>query len=218
MSMITIAIAEDQVLFRKGLIALLNKFKNVEIVCDVDNGQELLNYLGSCTHLPDICMLDISMPEKNGLQTINEIKILFPTIKNIILSVHNDEKIIIKFIEAGANAYLLKTLDIEELKTAIDCVYEKDFYFNQGTLIAMNNMYKYNRSNFTLSQVDLLTVREKEVIQLICEELTNGEIASKLHLSERTVEGHRNRILSKTNARNTAGLVIFAIKNNLFNI
>lgn len=216
--MITIAIAEDQVLFRKGLIALLNKFDNVEIVCDVNNGRELLDYLGTCTQLPDICLLDISMPEKNGLQTINEIKALFPVIKNIILSVHDDEKIIIKFIEAGANAYLLKTLDIEELKSAIDSVYEKDFYFNQNTLLAMNNMYKYSRSTFSLSQVDLLTAREKEVIQLICEEFTNGEIASKLHLSERTVEGHRNRILSKTNARNTAGLVIFAIKNNLYNI
>lgn len=216
--MITVAIAEDQLLFRKGLIALLNQFNDVEIVCDVGNGQELLRYLETCTVLPDICMLDISMPEKNGLETINEIKILYPGIKNMILSVHNDEKMIIKFIEAGANAYLLKTLDIEELKTAIACVYEKDFYFNQNTLIAMNNMYKYSRSNFTLNQADLLTDREKEILGLICEEMTNGEIALQLHLSERTVEGHRNKLLSKTSTRNTAGLVIFAIKNDLFNI
>ncbi|MEZ5013558.1 MAG: response regulator transcription factor [Chitinophagales bacterium] len=216
--MIHIAIADDQVLFRKGLAALIESFDDMHITLEAGTGRELIAALENSEELPDITLLDINMPEVNGIETLDLLKANYPYIKNIILTVHDAEKYIIKLIESGANAYLAKNCDAAEVALAIRTVYEKDFYFNRVTIDAMRNAFKYKKQKITLQPVDVLTKREREVLVLICKEYSSAEIAAALFLSERTVEGHRKNILQKTGCRNTAGLVIFAIRNELYEV
>jgi DNA-binding NarL/FixJ family response regulator len=213
--MINVAIADDQLLFRKGMIALANDFSNMRIVMEAENGKDLLEQLENKGIAVQVLLLDISMPDMNGVETINELHQRFPNIKVIILSIHSDEMLIAKMIESGANGYLVKNAQPEEVRLAIETVVEKDFYFNDQTLQAMRKGLQSKRKKITLNAVDSLTSREKEVLELICKEYTTPEIARKLYISERTVDGHRNNLILKTGARNTAGLVVFAMKNNV---
>lgn len=214
--MIRIAIADDQVLFRKGIISLVNSFDEIEVVCEANTGQELLDQLTD--HPVDLVLLDISMPGLNGLQTLQLIKVSHPEIKVVMLSVHDEEKYMVKLIDAGANGYLVKNAEPQEVELAIRTIITNDFYFNVHTLQAMKNSYKYNKASIVLDPSDLPTKREKEILLLLCQEYTTPEIAEKLFISERTVEGHRNNLLQKTGCRNTAGLIIFAIKHDLFDV
>ena len=138
----------------------------------------------------------------------------------MVLSVYDQERFIGKMIEAGASGYLTKNCEIEELVTAVNTVYKTGFYFNNVTLRAMRKALQYRSGDIrNLNNISVeLTGREKEVLELLCKEFTNTEIAEKLLISSRTVEGHRNNLLLKSGSRNTAGLVIFAIKNGLFDI
>lgn len=216
--MIQVAIADDQLLFRKGLAELINKFTNCRVVLEAADGASLLEQLQHSEEIIDVVLLDISMPGMNGLEALQQIKIQFPYIKNIMLSVHDEEKYIVKLIDAGANAYLAKNTHPQEIELAIHTVIEKDFYFNASTIAAMRNGFKYNKNKILLQQVDTLSKREKEILLLICKELSTLEIANLLFLSERTIDGHRLKLLQKTDAKNTAGLVVFAIKNALFDV
>jgi DNA-binding NarL/FixJ family response regulator len=216
--MINIAIAEDQILFRKGIITLLNSFKDMQVCLEATNGQELLDGI-SVTDVPiHITLLDINMPVMNGIETLAEMRKLFPDVKNVILTVHEEDKFIHKLIEEGANAYLAKNTEPAELEKAIRAVIENDYYFNEKAVRVMRNFKPGKRQKASLKHVEDLTNREKEVLLFICREFTSPEIAEKLFLSESTVNGHRNNLLSKTGARNTAGLVLFAITNQLFDI
>lgn len=213
-NIIKIAIAEDQRLFRECLVPILNGFDNLKVVMEASNGIELLNQLKAATLKPDVVLLDLSMPEMDGLETTQQLKILFPDIKVIVLSVHSEQRHIVKMVGIGINGYLVKNSELEEVKRAVEAVYEKGFYFNDSILKAIQSgMRQQKQHRFDI--VSTLTGREKEILQLICRELTTQEIAEKLYLSVRTVDGHRNNLLEKTGARNTAGLVIYAIKNNL---
>ncbi len=216
--MINIAIAEDQVLFRKGIIALLNSFKNVHVVIDAENGSDLLEQLEKSSIEIHVIFLDINMPILNGIETMKVIRTKYPTIKNIILTVHEEDKFINKLIEEGANAYLAKNSQPAEVEKAIHTVVSHDYYFNENTIRAMHSHVQARQKKITLQPIDGITTREKEIIQLICKEFTTTEIAQKLFISERTVDGHRNNLLIKTGCRNTAGLVLFAIKHNLFDL
>lgn len=214
--MIHIALADDQLLFRKGMIALLNQFENTKVVLEAESGNQLLQQLNGSKPLPDLVLLDISMPDGNGLETLQQLKQRYPALRIIMLTIHEEEKFIVKLIDAGANAYLAKNTDPAQLEEAIRSVLATDFYFSQAMLNAMRHAYKYNKSKIQLDDVDGLTNREKEILLLICQEYTTPEIAARLFLSERTVEGHRNNLLQKTGARNAAGLVIYAIQKQLF--
>jgi DNA-binding NarL/FixJ family response regulator len=216
--MINIAIAEDQILFRKGIITLLNSFKNMHVCLEAVNGKELLDGI-SATKVPvHIALLDINMPVMNGIETLAGMRKLFPDVKNIILTVHEEDKFIHKLIEEGANAYLAKNTEPAELEKAIRGVIENDYYFNENAVRVMRSFKPGKKQKASLHSVEDLTNREKEVLLFICREFTSPEIAEKLFLSESTVNGHRNNLLSKTGARNTAGLVLFAITNQLFDI
>ncbi len=216
--MINIAIAEDQVLFRKGIIALLNSFENIQVVIDAENGADLLQKLESSTETIQVIFLDINMPILNGIETMKVVRTKYPYIKNIILTVHEEDKFINKLIEEGANAYLAKNSQPDEVEKAINTVVSHDYYFNEKTIRAMHSHVQTRQKKFSLLPIDNITSREKEIIQLICKEFTTSEIAEKLFISERTVDGHRNNLLLKTGCRNTAGLVLYAIKNELFDM
>ncbi|MGV3599447.1 MAG: response regulator [Bacteroidota bacterium] len=216
--MINIAFAEDQVLFRKGMISLLKTFEDIKVCIEAENGEDLLNKMGTAQEPVHVALIDINMPVMNGIETLKQMRLLHPAVKNIILTVHEEDKFIHKLIEEGANAYLAKNADPEEVKRAIQAVTTHDYYFNEKTIGVMRNFNSVKKHKGTLQNVEDITTREKEVLQYICREYTSPEIAEKLFITESTVNGHRNNLLAKTGARNTAGLVLFAIKNNLFDI
>lgn len=213
---IRIAVAEDQALFRDCLVPRLNDLnKNTTVCLEVKNGRELLEQMDK-SNLPDIVLMDLNMPEMNGLETTRHLRADYPDLKIIILSVYTEPQYIAAMVEQGVNGYIAKNALFAEVQDAIQNVYRHGFYFNPDVLRAMQAgmVHKKGRTT-TLDKAEQLTLREKEVLQLICQEFTAAEIADKLFISKRTVEGHRNNLLLKTGCRNTAGLVLFAIKNNL---
>ncbi|QIP15095.1 response regulator transcription factor [Spirosoma aureum] len=217
MSSIRVAIADDQVLFRKGMIAIVDAFEGMNIVLEADNGRALLDALAVADPLPDVVLLDLSMPELNGVETTKLIHSDYPALKIIILSVYGEDRFVTHLMDLGVNAYLFKNVEPLEVERAIKAVVESDFYFNEAFLTALKNrmLVKKPRRLLTDDLPATLTAREIEVLNLICKQLTAPEIADRLCVSIRTVDGHRANLLEKTNARNTAGLVLFAIKNRL---
>jgi DNA-binding NarL/FixJ family response regulator len=214
---IKVAITDDQVLFRKGMASIINTFDGISIVLEADNGRVLLDTLASADALPDVVLLDLSMPELNGIETTKILHTQYPSIKIIILSVYGEDRFVTHLMELGVNAYLFKNVEPEEVERAIKTVVEKDFYFNEAFLNAMKNRLSNKRQKILLTDniPSTLTTREIEVLKLICKQKTAQEIGEQLFISVRTVDGHRNNLLEKTGARNSAGLVLFAIKHRL---
>jgi DNA-binding NarL/FixJ family response regulator len=220
MSAITISLVDDQQLFRKGLAELIKSIPEFELLSEAENGKDFINQLNAGGVQPDIALIDMHMPEMNGVELNEVLQKKYPSIKVIVLSVYDQERFIGKMVEAGVCGYLTKNCEIEELKLAIHSTYKNGFYFNQVTVLAMRKASQYKNvgiKNINNIAIDL-TEREKEILVLLCKELTNNEIAEKLFISARTVEGHRNNLLQKTGCKNSAGLVIFAIKNGLYSI
>ena len=214
--MIHVAIADDELLFRRGLKELLDDGATIRFCLEAGNGVDLLDQLEKIDQSPDVLLLDISMPVMNGLQTFDVIREKYPAIKILILSIHYTDSYIVSLIEKGANGYLSKNTDPEEVKKAILTVAKTDFYFNDDTIRAMHKNIAGKHRGTIMG--DDITEREKEVLELICHELTTGEIAERLFISKRTAEGHRNSLLLKTGAKNTAGLVIYAIRHQVFSL
>ncbi len=217
MSSIKVAITDDQVLFRRGIASIINTFEGISIVLEADNGRMLLDSLQTLESLPDVVLLDLSMPELNGIETTKILHVSYPSIKIIILSVYGEDRFVTHLMELGVNAYLFKNVEPEEVERAIRTVMDKDFYFNEAFLNAMKNRLTNKRQKILLTDniPSTLTAREIEVLKLICKQNTAQEIAEQLFISVRTVDGHRNNLLEKTGVRNSAGLVLFAIKHRL---
>lgn len=217
MTSIRIALADDELLFRKGLIALLQNKEGLDIVLEADHGLELLEQLQKKDNLPEVLLLDLKMPKMNGIEVAKIIRKNYPAIKIIIISTHFSRAFIINMIELGATAYLPKNSSPEEVENTIRAVYEKGFHYNDEVLgFIRENLInqKKLKANFPFE----LSSREKEILQLICEQYTTPEIGKKLFISPRTVDGHRNNLLSKLGCKNIAGLVVFALQNQLVNI
>ena len=217
MEKIHIALTDDQQLFRQGLAALISSVEGFELVMEADNGIDCLDKLSKITKYPDIILMDMEMPGMDGIELNGELHKRYPSIKVIVLSVHANERLIARMIEAGASGYLIKNCDREELITAIKTVMQSGHYINSQVLQAIQHSAgKKNKELKNISHIPIdLTEREKEILVLICKERSNSEIAEELFISVRTVEGHRNNLLMKTGCKNTAGLVVFAIKNQL---
>ncbi len=212
-----IVITDDHKLFRRGIRALLEDFDFIDEINEAENGKDLLDLLPTLSEIPDLILLDLRMPVMDGIDTTQKLKEQYPDIKIIILTMEDDEQMILHMIGEGVNGYLMKSADPEELEQAILKVMEKDFYFSNdiSTLVLRNLANGKRKQNVEI--IDL-TKREKEILRLICEGYTAPEIAEKLFMSIRTVEGYRRKMLEKTCTRNIAGLVVFAIKNNLVTI
>lgn len=217
MNKIKIAIADDQILFRKGMAAIINNLQKMEIILEADNGRAFLDALKMAPTKPDVVLLDLSMPELNGIETARILHNDYPEIRIIVLSVHSDYRYVAHLMELGINAYLFKNVEPAEVEKAILTVIEKGFYFNEVFLKTMQERLSGKKPRILIQNniPSTLTQRELEVLDLICRQYTAQEIAEKLFISIRTVDGHRNNLLEKTGVRNTAGLVVFAIKNNL---
>ena len=220
MSDILISLVDDQQLFRSGLAGLIKSVAGFTLLSEADHGKIFIEQLQQSDTLPHIALIDMEMPEMNGVELNAVLQKKYPSIKVLVLSTYNQERFIGKMIEAGACGYLTKNCEIDELVTAINTTHNNGFYCNQDTLAAMRKTSQYKSGEIrNISNIAIeLTAREKEILVLLCRELSNIEIGERLFISPRTVEGHRNNLLQKTGCRNTAGLVIFAIKNNLFQV
>lgn len=218
MDNIKIAIVDDQKLFLKGLGALISGISEFELLFDAENGSDFLQKLNNQQIKPDVVLVDFEMPAMNGMELLEILKNKYPEIKTLLLSGHSNERLISRLIQKGACGYLIKNCEKEELVNAIKSTVENGFYINQLSLKAMQNFAGNNNVSAKNNSSIHLTQREKEVLKLICEEYSNVEIGEKLFISPRTVDGHRNNLLLKTGVKNTAGLVLFAVKNNLVEI
>jgi DNA-binding NarL/FixJ family response regulator len=210
---IKVAIADDHALFRAGVkTALLGK-KDVELIAEADNGMQLLNLLKHVE--PDVILLDIQMPIMDGIQTLPEIRKLYPGVKVIILSMHNDHSMISKLMEIGANSYLTKNSDSETIYQAIKTCYEQEFFFNELTNKALLSGLRTKRSEPSSPQDINLSEKEITILKLMCEEKTTKEIADIVEISPRTVEAIRDKLKTKTGAKSMAGLVMYALKSGI---
>lgn len=217
MTPIKIGITDDATLFRKGLNLLLEDYDDIDVVLEAIHGQDLLDKLDNGITIPDVLVLDLQMPILNGIETAKRLRETYPEIKIIILSTHYSKAFIINMIEIGASAYLPKDAAPEEFTSTIRNVHNNGFHYNKEVWsIIQANMSKKKKVKPTFTPS--LTKRETEILQLICEQQTASEIAKKLFISRRTVEGHRNNLLNKLNCRNIAGLVVYAIQNQLVKI
>jgi two-component system response regulator DegU len=209
-----IYIADDHTLFRKAMVNLLSTFKRVSEVKDAENGKELLTLMKY--DVPDVAIVDLQMPVMDGSETCQAIIQKFPDVKLIILTMHDSEKYILHMMEMGVHAFLLKNTEPDELERAIYAVVEKDFYHNDLVASALRKNFndKKHTRNPLLKSTEL-SDREKDIVRLLCQELTNKEIGDRLGLSERTVENHRYRILEKLNLKSTIGLVRYAYDSGI---
>ena len=216
---IKIFIADDELLFRSGISFLLQREENIEVVAQGNNGQELIDYLKTNENHPDIVLMDLKMPVLNGVEATKLLHKYYPQIKVIALTSYNTNSFINNMIQVGAASYLVKNSTPAEMIFTINEVANKGFYYNDVVFKAIQDSIEFDggktKSDF---DKDFLTSREQEVLQLICEQLSAPEIASKLFLSPRTVEGHRNNLLIKTASKNIAGLVVYALQNGIVNI
>lgn len=202
-------IADDHTLFRKAMVNLLQTFERVGEVKDAENGKELLTLMKYA--VPDVAIVDLQMPVMDGVETSENILKKFPGAKVIILTMHDSEKYIIHMIEMGVHAFLLKNTEPEELEKAIYSVVEQDFYHNDLVANALRKSLREKKSaqRPAFKQANL-SEREKEIVLLICQELTIKEIGQRLSLSENTVKNHRANIMEKVGCANVIGLVRFA--------
>lgn len=209
---IRIALVDDHTLFRSGLRSLLALREGFEIVADVGSGEEFLALVDK-TEI-DVVFMDISMPGIDGVETTRRALALCPTLRVITLSMYGDDHYYRLMLESGASGFVLKDSDIEEVYAAVEAVMDGDSYFSEALL----GSFTRNMSRLTLHDTvseDTLSEREVEILVEVCRGLSNQEIADKLFISKRTVDKHRANILEKTGCKNTANLVVYAIKNHL---
>lgn len=212
MSKIKIAIADDYKIFREGLKVGLSSDENLEVLLEADNGEDLLKSLE--TQSPDVIIMDLKMPIMDGLEATKAVRKKYPSIKVLVVSMYDDDKFIIHLMENGANGYLLKNAEPDEIRRSIYAVHENGYYFNDLVNKALlKKLVLKNNLKPSFNQNIELTEREQEVLKLICEEKTAAEIGKQIFLSPRSVEGIRQRLIEKVGVRNSAGLVMFAVKN-----
>ncbi len=218
--MINIAIADDHTLFRQGLKFIIDQFDDMIVSIEASNGKELLDLLEKTRHLPEIILMDLNMPELNGTDATQIIKEKYPDIKVLILSMHNEDILVYDLLKKGALGYLFKDAEANEFEKALREIHEKGYYFNANVIRVLhaNIREKEIQNPVVLNNKQEFSQQEISVLKLICSQYSNKEIASKLYLSIRTIEGYRQSLLAKTNTKNSIGLAIFAIRNGYFSI
>ena len=214
MDFVKVAIADDHKIFRKGVILSLRQFNNIKFVQEAENGQELIN--GLVESNPDVILMDLKMPVKDGIESTKYINKHFPSIRIIILTMYEDERFVGHLMDSGANGYLLKSTDPAEIKKAISDVMRTGFYLNNFVnRILIKKNYSKQKFNPTLNSEVVISAREKEVLTLVCMEFTAQEIAQKMEISARTVEAIKDRLMERFGVKNSVGLVFYSLKNSL---
>ncbi len=211
MDTIKVILVDDHQIIRDGIRALLSYTEGIEVVGECNTGLEAVE--AAKREDSDVILMDINMPKLNGIDATKQIIKESPDTKILVLTVHDELAYISKMLQAGAKGYVLKTANKNELITAIKSIDKGEKYFSPEVTETMLSRFIDSHQSETDAQEKELTIREIEVLVLIASELTNAEIGEKLFISTRTVDAHRRSLLSKLGARNTAGLVAYAIKN-----
>ncbi|HOA38371.1 MAG TPA: response regulator transcription factor [Flavihumibacter sp.] len=215
-----VVLVEDHTLMRKGLVKTVQGFDAYTVQFEAANGKELINKLDP-THLPDLVLMDINMPEMDGYSTTSWLKRTFPDIRTLALSAYDTENAIVRMFKAGARGYIMKYCDPTDLKKAMDALIQKGYYYSEiitGRLIHTINHFDGMQASGAGNPLSVLNERELEFLQLACTEMTYKEIASKMYLSPRTIDGYRDSLFDKLQLRTRVGLVTFAIRNGLVNV
>ncbi|MFH6970845.1 response regulator [Flavobacterium petrolei] len=213
---IKIILVDDEILFRKGISFLLGREPNIDIIFEASNGNELISFLqNNKNNHPDVIIMDLKMPGINGVEATKIIHVEFPKLKIIALTSYDSKSFVANMIDVGAVSYLIKNATPQELIITINEVAEKGFYYTDYVMkIIQDDVLTAKKTKSALDN-NFLTAREFEVLKLICSQKSTAEIAEKLFISPRTVEGHRNNLLLKTESRNIAGLVVYAVQNEI---
>jgi two-component system, NarL family, invasion response regulator UvrY len=206
---IRVAVVDDHKLFRRGLAELVNGFSGYTITHDLNSGMELQRVLSQKESI-DIVLLDINMPEMNGYDVAVWLRDNYPSVKVIAVSMDNKEQSILRIIKAGARGYILKDADPQELKAALDSVAQKGYHHSE--LISASFISQVQRDP---KLPNALTGKELEFLELACTDLTYKEIADRMNLAPRTIDGYRETLFQKLNVKSRVGLAIYAMKNNL---
>lgn len=215
-SKITIIIAEDHPLFRDGLKTMLNIDNRFEIIAEAENGDNLLKLLEFAK--PDLILMDINMPILNGIDATNFIATHFNDIKVIALTMNDEKSSIMEMMDAGANGYILKSADREEIIKAIYTVMNGDDYYCKGVESSIINLIETKRSTNHYKKLISFNDKEIKIINFLCEELNSDEIAKEMYLSKKTIDGIRIKIKNELDVRNSIGIVKYAIRNGLYKV
>ena len=210
-----VAVTDDHVLLRNGLANLIRSFDQYEVVFEADNGKDFLTKLDK-NSLPDIVLMDINMPEMDGYETALWLKRNHPDVKVLALSMYDNENAIIRMLKNGAKGYILKDIDPAEFRVALDSLVRKGYYYSElvtGKLIhAVNHL---DEPDQPIKNITTLNDREIDFLKYACTEMTYKEIADKMFLSPRTIDGYRDALFEKLNCKTRVGLVMYAIKNGI---
>ncbi len=211
---IKVMIADDHSLIREGIKQLLEFDGSIEVIAEASNGVECLDILQTVT--PDVLLLDINMPGKNGLDVLTEIKKKNSEVKVLILTVHNELEYLLKAVDIGVDGYILKDAELVELKKAIHAVLSGENYIQASLIPALNN--RLANRDIDKDKIELLTSRELEVLIQVANGMFNKEIATNLNISERTVKNHISNIFKKIDVSDRTQAAVFAIKNNIIKL
>ena len=215
---ITICVTDDHTLFRKGLISLIQSLgSNYQVVFEAANGNDFITKIQACKQLPQLAIMDISMPGKDGFETVTWLNVNYPSINVLVISMVNKEETIVRMLKMGVKGYLSKDVEPEILQVAIDSILQKGFYYTDfitGRLL--HSLQKDSVKDSIVKQpIDELTDKEKEILKLFCTEMTYKEMAILLGISSRTIENHKEALCKKLDISSRIGLAIYAIKNKL---
>jgi len=212
-----VALADDHVLIRKGLVSLIHSFDDYTVLFQSRNGQELIDQLDPACQ-PDIVLLDINMPKKDGYETALWLKINFPDIKVLALSMYDTEGAIIRMLKNGARGFIFKDAEPQELKQALDSLIHKGYHYSE--LVTGHLIHNINQSDSNTAVNSLLQLTEREIdfLKYACTELSYKEISEKMFVSPRTVEGYRDALCEKLKLRTRIGLAIYALKYGIVDL
>lgn len=212
-----ITLIDDHDLIRQGLASLINSFANFKVLFEADNGHDFIKKLKPSA-LPDLVLMDVTMPGMDGYETCNWLRINHPNVKVIALSVMDDENAIIRMLKSGAKGYVLKNIKPAELQRAMESVLEKGYHFND--LVSSKIINSINNSGRTDNEntETHVTDREKEFLRLACTEKSYKEIGLEMNVSSRTVESFRDQLFAKLELRTRVGLVLYAIRNKIIEL
>jgi DNA-binding NarL/FixJ family response regulator len=213
-----VALADDHSLIRNGIANLIDTFDGFKVLFQAGNGQELIDELKPRA-LPDIILMDINMPKKDGYETTKWLREMYPQIKVLALSMYDNESAVIRMIKNGACGYILKDAEPTDLKKALNEIAQKGFYHSELVTTHLIKMVRQggNSADEKLP-VETLSENEMEFLKFACTEMTYKEIADKMYLSPRTIDGYRDALFEKLGVRTRVGLVMYAIKNGIVNI
>lgn len=209
---IQVAIVDDHNLLRKALAKLISSFENYAVLFEGDSGKEIKAKI-ALQVIPDVILLDVNMPDMDGYETVRWLNKNYPQVKVLALSMFSDETTIIRMLRLGAKGYILKNIEPEELKLALDSIMKKDFYLSD--YISGKIISGLHKDLGNPDEQIVLSDKEKEFLRFVCSELTYKDIADKMFISHRTVDNYRNVLFEKLKVRSRVGLVMYAIKNGL---